>query len=149
MLYDMQIYLDNDRIKQSSLDKDVVKRELINFLPTVPGVAKAINLCELKTTPLPQAYLDLFINGYNQQRSGDIQFILDPAYMEGFMKGATHGTGYSYDTHIPLLWYGWGVKVGRDYSQIYMTDIAATLAALLHIQEPNGCIGKPIMGLMK
>ena len=149
MLYDMQIYLDNDRLKQSSLDKDVVKKELISFLPTVSGVAKAINLCELKTTPLPQAYLDLFINGYNQQRSGDIQFILDPAYMEGFTKGATHGTGYSYDTHIPLLWYGWGVKPGHDYTQTYMTDIAATLAALLHIQEPNGCIGKPIIGLMK
>ena len=149
MLYDMQIYLNNDRIKQSALDKNAIKKDLVSYLPTLPGVAKAINLSEVKTAPLPQAYLDLFVNGYNQQRSGDIQFILDPAYMEGFPKGATHGTAYAYDTHIPLLWYGWGVKTGHDYSPIHMTDIAATLAALLHIQEPNGCIGKPIVGLMK
>ena len=112
-------------------------------------MAKVIDLSQVATLSLPQPYREMFVNGYNQKRSGDIQVVYEPGYMEGFTKGSTHSAVYSYYSHIPLLWYGWGVKSAHDYSQTYMTDIAATLAALLHIQEPNGCIGKPIIGLMK
>ena len=69
--------------------------------------------------------------------------------LEDFPKGTTHGTGYAYDTHIPLLWYGWNIKAGKDYSPVFMTDIAASVAALLKIQEPSGCVGKPIEGILK
>ncbi len=149
MFYNMQIYLHRDNLKRYALNEDVIKKDLINYLISISGVAKAIDLSTAKTTSLPASYLDIFINGYNQKRSGDIQLVLEPAYMEGYLKGTTHGSAYSYDTHIPLLWYGWGIKPGYDHSQTYMTDIAATLATLLHIQEPNGCVGKPIIGLVK
>ena len=140
----VQFYLNKANIKRYGLYEDTIKKALIDYLITLPGIAKALDLAHLKSEVLPTSYLETFINGYNQKRSGDIQVIFDPAYLEGYAKGTTHGSGYAYDTHIPLLWYGWGVKSGYDYSQTYMTDIAATLAALLHIQEPNGCIGKPI-----
>jgi hypothetical protein len=45
------------------------------------------------------------------------------------------------------VWYGWHIAPGATNSVINMTDISATLAALLHIQMPNGCIGKPIKEL--
>jgi hypothetical protein len=54
-----------------------------------------------------------------------------------------------YDSHIPLLWYGWGIKQGATNREVYMTDIAPTLAAMLHIQMPNGCIGKVITEVIK
>jgi len=56
----------------------------------------------------------------------------------------THGTWYPYDSHIPLIFYGWGIEKGTSNRRVYITDIAPTLAALLKISIPNGCIGKPI-----
>lgn len=145
----MQIYLDHSRIAAASLDLNAIKTDLVQYLLTIKNVAKAFDLSALGTDAMPTAYRDMFINGYYPKRSGDIQFVFEPGYLEGYTKGTTHGTVYAYDTHIPLLWYGWGIKKGYDYSPTYMTDIAATLAAMLHIQEPNGCVGKPIEGLFK
>jgi len=144
----MQLYLNNTAIKRSNLDAIAIRRDLVEYLLTLKGMSKVIDLSQVSTLSLPAPYREMIMNGYNQKRSGDIQVVYEPGYMEGFGKGSTHSAVYSYDSHIPLLWYGWGVKAGHDYSQTYMTDIAATLAALLHIQEPNGCVGKPIL-LMK
>jgi hypothetical protein len=84
------------------------------------------------------------LNGYNQKLSGEIQFILKPQWYDRGNRGTTHGAWYPYDAHIPLLWYGWGVKQGKSNREVYMTDIAVTVAALLHIQMPNAAIGKVI-----
>ncbi|MDR0544018.1 MAG: alkaline phosphatase family protein, partial [Odoribacteraceae bacterium] len=62
---------------------------------------------------------------------------------------ATHGTWNPYDSHIPLLWMGWGIRHGHSNEEVYMTDIAPTVAALLRVQMPNGCIGKPIADVLK
>ncbi|HEY1056302.1 MAG TPA: alkaline phosphatase family protein, partial [Emticicia sp.] len=67
----------------------------------------------------------------------------------GSKKGTTHGTMWQYDRHVPLLWYGWNIPVGETTQQTYIADIAATLAALLKIQEPSGCIGTPIAPIFK
>jgi hypothetical protein len=89
-------------------------------------------------------------NGYHPKRSGDIQLILKPNYIEAWgSTGTTHGLWNPYDSHIPLLWYGWGIKQGKTNRETYMTDIAATLAALLKIQMPNGCVGQVITEVMK
>jgi arylsulfatase A-like enzyme len=89
-------------------------------------------------------------NGYLKKRSGDIQFILKPNYIDAWSNtGTTHGLWNPYDAHIPMIWYGWGVKPGKTYRETYMTDIAPTIAALLHIQAPNGNIGQVITELIK
>jgi len=87
----------------------------------------------------------MIINGYNFKRSGPVQIILNAGWFDTYSKtGTTHGTWNPYDTHIPLLWYGWNIKPGKTNREIHMTDIAATVSALLHIQMPNGCIGHVI-----
>ena len=92
----------------------------------------------------------MLVNGYYPKRSGDIQLILQSQWIEGYSKtGTTHGLWNPYDAHIPLLWFGWGIKPGKSNREVYMTDIAPTLAALLHIQMPNGCVGKPIEEVIK
>ena len=48
-----------------------------------------------------------------------------------------------------LVWFGWGINKGSTNRETYMTDISATIAALLHIQMPNGCIGKVIQEVVK
>lgn len=87
---------------------------------------------------------EMLVNGYYEQRCGDVQFVLKPGYMDGWNTGTTHGLWNCYDAHIPLLFYGWGINKGNTNKEIYMTDIAATLAAILKIQMPSGCVGKVI-----
>ena len=101
-------------------------------------------------TTLNAKQKDMLANGYYPRRSGDIQIILQPEILEGFASaGTTHGLWNPYDSHIPLVWYGWGIKPGNSNREVYMTDIAPTISALLHIQMPSGCIGKPIEELFK
>ena len=93
----------------------------------------------------------LFVqNGYNFQRSGDVALILEPGWFESKTKeGTTHGSSYSYDTHVPLLWYGTNIKAGSTATPVEITDIAPTIATMLNISFPNGCTGKPISELVK
>ena len=86
----------------------------------------------------------------HQQRCGQIQIVLKPQWLEGFENGGTtHGLWNPYDSHIPLIWYGWKIQPGSIYRETYMTDIAATLAALLKIQAPSGNIGQVITELIR
>ncbi len=147
----MQFYLrehtgDNKPTDMAAVKNLLIKSVMQNNRKTVKT---ALDLRNIAAEPIPAMMRESIINGYNAKRSGDIQLIYEPADLENADKGTTHGTLYNYDTHIPLLWYGWGIKSGHDYSPAYMTDIAATLAALLHIQEPNGCIGKPLAVINK
>ena len=98
---------------------------------------------------LPQPQKEMMINGYNSKRSGDIQFTFKPGYFDGGTRGTTHGLWNPYDAHIPLLWYGWGIKEGKTNRETYMTDIAATIASLLKIQMPSGNVGQVISEILK
>ncbi len=144
-----QIYLNHKAVNEDKEKLSEIKNKVKNFIMKQQGIMNVVDLENLNNTTLQDYLKSLIENGYNPQRSGDLYYVMNPAWMEDFTKGTTHGTSFKYDTHIPLLWYGWNVKPGKDYSLVSMTDIAATIASLLHIQEPNGCIGKPIIGLMK
>ena len=100
---------------------------------------------------LPEYLKSRVIKGYNSKRSGPITFMLEPGWYGGTPNatGTTHGTWNNYDAHIPLLWMGWGIKQGSTSRRINMSDISATLASLLHIQMPSGCIGEPIEEVLR
>jgi arylsulfatase A-like enzyme len=98
---------------------------------------------------VPEPIKTMIVNGYNRERSGSIQVIMKPGWYSGHGKtGTTHGSWNPYDTHIPLLWYGAGIKKGQTHRTVNMTDIAPTLAALLRVQMPNGCIGQVITEML-
>lgn len=92
------------------------------------------------------------MNGFNGERSGDVVFILKPFTIPGAGNpgtGTTHGTPFSYDTHIPVLFYGNSFKPGRYADEFHITDIAPTISAALGIQEPPNCMGKPAIRVLK
>ncbi|HEY6064473.1 MAG TPA: alkaline phosphatase family protein, partial [Chitinophagaceae bacterium] len=145
-----QLYLNHPAIDSAGLNIDDIKKWLINTVSAEPTVARAFALDKLMQTTLNTKQKDMLANGYYPRRSGDIQVILQPEILEGFVTaGTTHGLWNPYDAHIPLVWYGWGIKPGKTNREVYMTDIAPTVAALLHIQMPSGCVGKPIEEVMK
>ena len=113
------------------------------------AVANAFETANIMATSIPKVQREMFANGYYPNRGGDIQIVLKSGYMEGGTTGTTHGIWSPYDAHIPLLFYGWGIKKGSSHKEVYMTDIAPTVAALLKIQMPSGNIGHVITEVMK
>ncbi|MBS1920810.1 MAG: alkaline phosphatase family protein [Bacteroidetes bacterium] len=142
---EFQITLNHQSIDSAKMNAEDIKKIIIEYLVARPGVSRAFALDNITSVPLNARIKEMIINGYFPKRSGDIEVILDPQWLAGFsIAGTSHGMWNPYDSHIPLVWYGWGIKQGSLHKETYMTDIAATVAALLHIQMPNGCIGHVI-----
>jgi len=140
-----QVHLDHDLIQKMHLKKDSVEKAVIDYLLAQPAVYTAFPLDKTSTITLNETIKRDVINGYFPQRSGDIGIIYKPQWIENFQAGGTtHGAWNPYDAHIPLIWYGWKVQPGHSNQEVYMTDIAPTIAAMLHIQAPNGSIGHVI-----
>lgn len=136
-------------IDSAKLNKGNIIKATIAFLKTKEEIAQAFEIEEINDIPLTQKQKEMVSNGYFSSRCGDIQIILKPGYVEGSGNGTSHGVWNPYDSHIPLLWYGWGIKQGKTNRETYMTDIAATVSAMLHVQMPSGCIGHVIEEVMK
>ncbi len=140
-----QVNFNLTKIASEKIDYTAVKKMVVDFVQTQPGVSFAVDMAEAGAAPVPEPIKKMIINGYNLKRSGGVQIVLSPGWFEGYSKtGTTHGTWNPYDTHIPLLFYGWNIKPGKTNRETHMTDIAATLAAMLHVQMPNGCVGHVI-----
>ena len=141
-----QVFFNRDEIKSKQLDFDNIKQTVVNVLKEDPSVLYACDMAKASTESIPEEVKSRIINGYNRERSGDVVIILKPNFYAHGMKGTDHGAWNSYDTHIPLVFMGWGIKHGATTKQTFMTDIAPTIAAMLHVQAPNGCVGKSIFG---
>ncbi len=139
-----QVHVNNDLIAANKLDRTAVKQNIIKTLLSQTGIMRAVDLENLPAAALPQQVATMLTNGYNQKLSGEVQFIYQPGWFEGAERGTTHGSWNPYDSHIPLLWYGWGIRKGKTSREVYMTDIAPTVASLLQLQMPNSSIGKVI-----
>jgi predicted AlkP superfamily pyrophosphatase or phosphodiesterase len=142
-----QIYLDHEILSKAKVDLDLLKSTAVEFLKKQPGFQNAVDLSKIGASSLPEKMKMAITNGYNPQRSGDLYYALEPNWFSGGGTGTTHGAWNPYDSHIPLVFMGWNVKAGKTNTEHHMTDIAATVAAMLRIQMPNGCIGKPITEL--
>jgi len=137
------------KVKQSALSLDSLKKVAIAWLQQQPGLQYIIDMAAINQASLPQPLQEMVINGYNRKRSGQILLIPAPGWFDGSDKGTTHGVWNPQDTHIPLVFMGWGVRHGALYRKVHMTDITPTVAALLHIQVPDGSIGEPIPEVMR
>lgn len=144
------IWLNDSVILANKLNKNAIVQVIIDAVKFKNEIHYAVDMQHVQESNLPAKIKEMAINGYVEKRSGDILLLLLPAWLDAYSKtGTTHGTWNPYDTHIPLVWYGWGIQKGITHKEVYMTDIAATLATLLHIQMPNACIGKTIEEVLK
>lgn len=140
-----QIYLDENLHTSNKLNIEEVKQYLIDNLNKDKSILFAVDMKRAASASIPEPIRTRIVNGYNWQRSGDIQLIYHDSWLPSYSKtGTTHGSWNSYDSHIPLIFMGWGIKAGESNKSYDMTDIAPTLAALLRIQFPSGNIGNPI-----
>lgn len=137
-----EIYLDHALMKQKKISRTELYTSLKEALQHCEGIHTLLDLNNLSQASLPESEISFFKNGFNEKRSGDFQIVTEPGSFFGHAKGTTHGSYGTYDTHVPLLWYGWTIKNGESSERVSITDIAPTLANMLDIMEPSGSIGK-------
>ncbi|TYC16203.1 alkaline phosphatase family protein [Bizionia gelidisalsuginis] len=139
-----QIFLNHKRIIELDLDLATVEEALVNEIIHYEKIDKAYTAKTMQNASFTTGIEELIQNGYNQKRSGDVIYVLDPAVISYSRTGSTHGSTLNYDTHVPLLFYGNGIKKGNTLKKTIITDIAPTLSALLGINFPNAATGQPL-----
>jgi predicted AlkP superfamily pyrophosphatase or phosphodiesterase len=148
-----QIWLNWKALSELKLNPDAVTKVIKDQLRGQPGIYDVLTRAELNLLPAEYPFVSELRRGIHPRRSGDILYLLDPAWHADdkyFGKGGTtHGSPYPYDTHVPLLWYGGQIQAGKSYKPVSITDIAPTLAASLRIMEPNSTTGKIIEDVMR
>lgn len=144
-----QVYLNPaafpEEPKSGGLNFIVASELVVQFLRAANGIAEVFTKTQLlNIAPTGNSVQDLLSRGLNSNRSGDIVFTFKPGWSWAGGARANHGTGFTYDTHIPMLFFGKGIKHGVSYKYHPVTDIAPTISALLDIKMPNGCTGQPV-----
>lgn len=137
-----QIYLNKDLIFEKYMSLQEVQQQTADFMMRFEGVQNAVCGRTLERSEFQNGDLASLQKGYSVKRSGDVLLVLNPAWIEYSRTGTTHGSGYTYDQHVPLIWFGWKVESGRSDEKVDVTDIASTLSNLLGISFPNGSQSK-------
>ncbi len=144
------LYLNLAAIASNNLDIDKVETELARFLQQQEGIKNAYTSREITTMSNANYSQEMIANGYYSKRSGNVVLALNAGWLTYKKKGTSHGTQYTYDTHIPLIWWGANVpKAKSDYTHTTITQIAPTVATYLGIEKPNGSIAQPILQIIK
>ncbi len=145
----LQIYLNDKKLKTNNLDKKQVCETVAEWLRNREGINAVYTREQLLNGISSDGIFGNIKRGFLAMRSGDIAYTLHPSWGDWGLQGTSHGMPYPYDTHVPLLWYGKNIKHGSTVTETHVTDIAATLAHLLNIQMPSGCLGKPILEIAR
>jgi len=140
-----QVYFDRKLLAEHQLKLEEVVDFAVTEIEKDPTDLYAVSVLKVQQATIPEPIKQRIINGINRQRSGDIQLVAHDSMLPSYAKtGTSHSVWNSYDSHIPLIFMGWGIEHGESNKAYNMTDIAPTVSALLRIQFPSGNIGNPI-----
>lgn len=144
------IYLNHDFIAKTNFSISDVSIFVRDFLNKEKGITEAYTSQEIRNfSHADDGLKGMLGRGFNVKRSGDVVYLLDPSWILGYSEDATgHGSGYTFDTHVPLLWYGNGIKPGHSFKYHTITQIAPTLSMMLEITLPNGAMCEPLYELL-
>jgi predicted AlkP superfamily pyrophosphatase or phosphodiesterase len=145
-----QIFLNRTLIEDARLSLEDVQKKVARFLVQFTGVAAAYPYSAFEANDFGNGNLKRIVNNFNPQRSGDVIVALNPGWVEKDGDYVTnHNSPYEYDSHVPLIWYGWTVNRATVTRKVNMTDIAATLSSLCKVPFPNACTGEPMFELFR
>ncbi len=146
-----QIYLNYELIERNNLSLKEVKDQVMGTLTKEDYIVEAFDSDEVAKRMFTDPMLVRLQNGYDNKRSGDILYILTPSDLNDSWgrQGTDHRTPYTYDTHIPIIFYGKGIKKGASVRPVSITDIAPSLSMLLDISLPSAASGDPLLELFE
>jgi hypothetical protein len=132
------VFFNKEIIAASNLDIEEVKQSFKEFFYKQKFVRRVYTDNEILAASGSDMYLKFIANGYDPIQNGELVVLEKPGYLEYGSTGTTHGSPYTYDTHVPLIFYGWNITPGKSYKKKTITQIAPTLALKLKITLPNG-----------
>ena len=136
------IYLNRNLMREKKLESREVEHVAAEAARSVPHVARVFTRSQLMSGSGISDMIGRRVqNGFNATRGGDLMIIMEPYWIYG-ASGATHGTPYNYDTHVPVIFMGAGIKPGKYNQRVAPNDIAPTLATLLEVEIPSGSSGR-------
>ena len=136
------LFFNKEIIKTKGLELNAVKQAFKDFLMTQDYMKRVYTEEEILASTGADYYLNFIAKGFDVTQNGDLVLLEKPGYSEHGALGTSHGTPYSYDTHVPAIFYGWHIKAGESYSKKEITSIAPTIAQKIKITFPNGTESK-------
>ncbi|NDV43744.1 alkaline phosphatase PafA [Flagellimonas sediminis] len=144
-----QLFLDHKILNNLDIDLDDAQEDIAKELLGYEGISQVYTGHQMWENDYTEGIPYILQNGYNQKRSGDVLIVPSPGYISYSRTGSTHGSPQIYDTHVPLLLFGKGIKHGSTVNRTEIPDIAPTIASLLGIAFPSGTTGKPIAEVLE
>ena len=144
-----QVYLNREIINARQKDLKKVQQLVAHFAREYNGVQEAYTATQMLNNEYAAGIAAKLQKGFYYKRSGDVLLTLNSGWTNEMSIATTHGSGFSYDTHVPLIWYGAGIPKGQSYRNIAITDIAPTLSMILNVKLPSACIGTPVVEVLE
>jgi predicted AlkP superfamily pyrophosphatase or phosphodiesterase len=142
------LFFNKEIIKSKGLELNKVKQSFKEYLMTQDQVKRVFTEEEILASTGSDYFLDCIAKGYDATQDGDMIILDKPGVLEYPITGTSHGTPYSYDTHVPMIFYGWHIKKGATHDKKAITQIAPTLAQKLNIPLPNGTDAKVLLEIL-
>jgi len=145
--YNGNLYFNPVALKRDGINQEEIERVACEAAMTVPGISRCFTRMQLQREGIPFAdpVARRIFHGFYARRSGDVIVLYEPFKYFGDAIPATHGSPYSYDTHVPLLMMGSGIVPGRYNQAATPADIAPTLASILGLQAPSNSVGRVLV----
>lgn len=147
--FQRQVFLNRILIEDAKISLEDIQKKVARFLVQFSGVASAFPYSAFEANDFSNGHLKKIVNSFTPQRSGDVIITLNPGWVEKEDYVTNHNSPYEYDSHVPLIWYGWTVNRASVTRKVNITDIAATLSSLCKVPYPNACTGEPMTELFR
>ncbi len=138
------VFLNHSLIQNKKLSLKEIQYEVAQMCLSFSEVLNAYTASDLNQSRGGDGLKNMIQQGFDARRSGDVVYVLDPGFIEYGMSGTTHGSPFTYDTHVPAIFFGYGVQHGETYVRQAITDIAPTVSMLSGMPLPDACLGNPI-----
>lgn len=138
------IYFNYAALKRDGVKLEEIVRVAGEAALKVRGIARYFTRAQLEngqisvSGPIERRVL----HGFHPLRSGDLVLIADAYKYLSDTIPATHGTPYSYDTHVPIIIMAAGLSPAKYYQPASPADIAPTVSALMGATPPSNVTGR-------
>jgi len=141
-----QLFLNRKLISERNINLQEIERKCASFFLKYEWVKNTYTATQIHENEYNDSFHSLIQRGYNQKRSGDVIVSLQTGWLSSYWEkgGTTHGSSYSYDTHVPLIFWGGTIPQGQTDRKVNIRDIAPTISTILGTAYPNGCTGNPL-----
>jgi len=142
------VFFNKEKIKSKGLELAKVKQTFKDFIMSQKHVKRVYTEEEILASSGADYYLNFITKGYDPSQNGDLVILDKAGYIEYYATGTSHGTPYSYDTHVPCIFYGWDIPKGETHDKKEITQIAPTIAQKIKITFPNGTESKVLLEVL-